>query len=218
MLTALGAGFGATNGFVAYGGALGTPISGTLTNTTGFPAANLASGAIPSGATINNANWSGTGLAFGNIAALSANQVLGALTATTPSGLSVPSCSGASNALTWTSGTGFGCNTISGSGGNPGPYTVGTVITGSGALSNPAVNTTYCVTLTGAGTMTLPTATAGQRIVLKDCSGAMSATNTLTITPTSGNIDGQANFVMNTPYQGNGFWYNNQGSPQWSVE
>ena len=49
--------------------------------------------------------------------ALSANQVLGALTATTPSGQSVPSCSAANDALNWTSGTGFGCVTISGGGG-----------------------------------------------------------------------------------------------------
>lgn len=51
-----------------------------------------------------------------SLAALSANQVLGALTAVAPTGLSIPSCSAASSALTWTSGTGFGCNTISGSG------------------------------------------------------------------------------------------------------
>lgn len=39
-----------------------------------------------------------------------ANSVAGALTATTLSDLSVPSCSTASSALSWTSGTGFGCN------------------------------------------------------------------------------------------------------------
>lgn len=49
-----------------------------------------------------------------NLASQTANTVLGALTATTPSGLAMPSCSGATNALIWTSGTGFGCNTISG--------------------------------------------------------------------------------------------------------
>ena len=48
--------------------------------------------------------------------AQTANTVLGSLTAVSPSGLAVPSCSGASNALIWTSGTGFGCNTISSSG------------------------------------------------------------------------------------------------------
>ena len=44
-----------------------------------------------------------------NLATQTANTVLGALTATTPSGLAVPSCSGAGNSLIWTSGTGFGC-------------------------------------------------------------------------------------------------------------
>ena len=96
---------------------LGTPTSVTLTNATGLPAATgIASGALPSGVTINNGNWSGTGLALTNVASQAANTVLGALTATTPSALAVPSCSGASSALTWTSGTGFGCNTITGSG------------------------------------------------------------------------------------------------------
>lgn len=47
-----------------------------------------------------------------SLASQTANTVLGALTATTPSGLAVPPCSGASSALTWTSGTGFGCNTL----------------------------------------------------------------------------------------------------------
>jgi hypothetical protein len=52
-------------------------------------------------------------IAYADLPALSANTVLGALTATTPSGLALPSCSGGTNALIWTSGTGFGCNTIS---------------------------------------------------------------------------------------------------------
>lgn len=47
---------------------------------------------------------------LGQLPTLAANTVLGALTATTPSGLAVPSCSTAARALQWTSGTGFGCN------------------------------------------------------------------------------------------------------------
>lgn len=62
--------------------------------------------------TTNASNIASGNLAYARLTALSANQVLGALTATTPSGLGVPSCSGASNALTWTSGSGFGCNTL----------------------------------------------------------------------------------------------------------
>jgi hypothetical protein len=41
MLTALGVGFGSANGFVAYGGALGTPTSGVGTNITNVNAASL---------------------------------------------------------------------------------------------------------------------------------------------------------------------------------
>jgi len=52
-------------------------------------------------------------IALSSLASESANTVVGALTATTPSALAMPSCSGASSALIWTSGTGFGCNTIS---------------------------------------------------------------------------------------------------------
>ena len=33
---------------------------------------------------------------------------------TTPSGLAMPSCSATNDALNWTSGTGFGCSTITG--------------------------------------------------------------------------------------------------------
>jgi hypothetical protein len=53
-----------------------------------------------------------TAIPLANLATQSANTVLGALSSTTPSALAVPSCSGATNALKWTSGTGFGCNTI----------------------------------------------------------------------------------------------------------
>ena len=47
-----------------------------------------------------------------------ANTVVGNGTGSTaaPTALAMPSCSSGSSALTWTSGTGFGCNTISGSG------------------------------------------------------------------------------------------------------
>jgi hypothetical protein len=47
-----------------------------------------------------------------NLASQSANTVLGSLTATTPSGLAIPSCSSVTSNLIWTSGTGFGCGGI----------------------------------------------------------------------------------------------------------
>jgi hypothetical protein len=50
-------------------------------------------------------------LAYTDLPSLSANTLLGSLTATTPSGQALPSCSTSSSALIWTSGTGFSCNT-----------------------------------------------------------------------------------------------------------
>lgn len=68
---------------------LGTPSAVTLTNATGLPL---------------------TGLSFTS----TANTILGTTAAaTSPSLLAMPSCSGATNALIWTTGTGIGCNTIS---------------------------------------------------------------------------------------------------------
>jgi hypothetical protein len=57
--------------------------------------------------------------------------------------------------------------------------------------------------LTAARVVTLPlasTMSAGQVITVKDESGACSGTNTITITPASGTIDGAANKVVNTAY------------------
>jgi hypothetical protein len=96
------------------------------------------------------------------IPTLGVNQILGNLGGSNVA-LSVPSCAGASNALTWTLGAGFGCNTIGsglttpispalgGTGVNNGSNTFTTslpfVITGSGqqtfAFGNSGVPWTY---------------------------------------------------------------------------
>jgi hypothetical protein len=47
------------------------------------------------------------------LATMSANTVKGSTAGGSPVDLSMPSCSSSANALIWTSGTGFGCNTIS---------------------------------------------------------------------------------------------------------
>lgn len=105
-------------------------IGSTPTTLAGY---GITNGLTPTG------NGSGLiGLTYSQLPALSANQLLGALTATTPSGLSVPSCSGTTNALTWASGTGFGCNTISESSGTvttTGSPASGNLATFSGATS-----------------------------------------------------------------------------------
>ncbi len=56
-------------------------------------------------------NQNTTGTASTLTGALSANQILGSLTAVAPTGLTIPSCSTAASALLWTSGAGFSCNT-----------------------------------------------------------------------------------------------------------
>jgi hypothetical protein len=61
--------------------------------------------------TLNYAGAAPTSLPLSNLASQSANTVVGALTATTPSALAVPSCSTSGSALLWTSGGGFSCNT-----------------------------------------------------------------------------------------------------------
>lgn len=80
--------------------ALGTPASGVATNLTGT-ASGLTAGAATASAAVSS---------------MATNTVVGNATAgtATSTNLAVPSCSGASNALIWTTSTGFGCNTISG--------------------------------------------------------------------------------------------------------
>lgn len=98
QVTAASNGSGGGGGTIIIGS---TPVSG---GTNGFFIYN-------NGGVVGN-----QALSYAQLPAISANQVLGALTNTTPSGLSVPSCSGSNNALTWTLATGFGCNTIATSG------------------------------------------------------------------------------------------------------
>jgi hypothetical protein len=84
VITALGVNIGSAGAVVVNGGALGTPSGGSAANLTGLPLTGLASQA--------------------------ANTVVGALTATTPSALAMPSCYAAGSALEWESAAGFQCN------------------------------------------------------------------------------------------------------------
>lgn len=52
-------------------------------------------------------------ITLGLLPSIAANTVLGATAIGAPTALALPSCSGAANAITWTSASGWGCNTIS---------------------------------------------------------------------------------------------------------
>lgn len=116
-------GAGTVTNFIANSSAWPSWLVPSVATSTTTPTLSVTASAIPNSA----------------LTSLSANQVLGSLTATTPSGLSVPSCP--SGALSWTSGTGFGCNTL---------ITVETVGTNnsSQALLNFIASTTNSVGLT----------------------------------------------------------------------
>lgn len=127
---------------------------------------------------------SGTGLTGGPItgtgtlsfASIAANRLLGALTATTPSALAVPSCSTATSALTWTSGTGFGCNSIS-----PGSGTVTSLTSSTGIVLSPT-------TITGTGSIGLATIANGT--LLGNYSGLTQAPGAVTVLTALANSSG----------------------------
>jgi len=77
-------------------------------------AASTIAGSNIAGATIAGSNIAGATIANSNLATATQNTVKGAAASTAEADLAVPSCSSASSALTWTTNTGFGCNTISG--------------------------------------------------------------------------------------------------------
>ena len=96
------------NGLITAGTGIGLSGSGT----SGSPYSVANNGALSfTGDGVIFKNSASTGAVTAALANQAANTVLGALTATAPSDLAVPSCSSSGNALEWTSGTGFGCAT-----------------------------------------------------------------------------------------------------------
>jgi hypothetical protein len=106
--------FGSTDTVgVAHGGTGASSASGTaVDNISGFSGTGFLT---RTGAGAYSFQSTTNGITLGNIAQIAANKVIGNATASTAtaSPLSMPSCSTASSALTWTTSSGFGCNSIS---------------------------------------------------------------------------------------------------------
>lgn len=142
----------------------------SATGTTGTTNTNVVFSASPTfSGTLGGSNI----LPLTGIAQIATNTVLGNATNATANVVvqSMPSCSTSSSALTWTTNTGFGCNTIA------------TYMTWGGAKTtafNATANTQYCVDTqtTGAVTMTLPASpTDGDKILFLDCKSYFAVVN-----------------------------------------
>lgn len=126
------AGAGTVTSFAAPSGSWPSWLVPTVTNPTSTPSLAVAAGPIP----------------FSALASLSADQVLGATALGSPNGLSLPACTGSSNALQYTLGVGFSCGTISGGGGSGVQYNPTTTkywFMGSSILADDGRNTSSAV-------------------------------------------------------------------------
>lgn len=126
-------------------------------------------------------------LLLASLATQAANTVIGNATGSTatPTALAMPSCSGASNALIWTSATGFGCNTLSAGGnvtasGTPTSGQVG-VWTSATVLSGVTATGTGSPVLATSPTLVTPALGIPSALVLTNATGL----------PLSGGVTGQ---------------------------
>jgi hypothetical protein len=173
VISATAGGAGTVTTFTAPSGSWPSWLVPTVTNPTTTPNLAVAASAIPNAA----------------LAAQTANTVLGVLTATTPSGLALPSCSGASNALIFTLGVGFGCNSIT-----SGSAAAGT-LTGTTLAAN-VVNSSIVMTgdvtgTTGANSVGKVNGTA----IPASAAGLATTSGRVIIPQTAGNIASILGFI-----------------------
>jgi hypothetical protein len=112
LSSSIDAAFGSTRGSILERGASGWGI--VPPGTSGLPWVSNGSGADPGYQALTSGGIASGTVANANLAPASAqNTVKGAAVSTSEADLAVPSCSTASSALTWTTNSGFGCNSIS---------------------------------------------------------------------------------------------------------
>jgi hypothetical protein len=218
VATALAIAIGSAGAPVTFNGALGTPSSGTLTNTTGFPAANLAGTALPSAivtssltsvGTITTGTWSGlfgavsganlTNLTAGNLSGTISSGVLG--NSTLYVGTTAIALNRASAALTLT-GVSLSNLTI-GTGLSGTSYNGSTAVTINNTLPNISWQTTQSAnfsslagngypvnTTSGSITATLPASPTANQIVTFIDYASTFGTNNLIINPNGNKING----------------------------
>lgn len=183
----------------------GSPVtnSGTLTATLASESANLvfaSPDASPGTPTFRT-------LVLGDFPAIGSNTVVGNATSgsAVPTALALPSCSSATSALIWTSNTGFGCNSITGTG------SVTNIATGAGLTGGP-ITTTGTISLASiAADNVLANSTGGSAApiatALGSCSAAQNALTYNTSTHAFGcnTISGSGTVVVGTA--GQMAWY-----------
>jgi hypothetical protein len=100
--------------------ATAAPTDVSTTSGSNFPLRENGSGVLSFGPLNGGFALNNNSTPLNKLANGTANTVIGATSAAAHTDLSVPSCSAASNALQWVSGTGFQCATISGGSATPG--------------------------------------------------------------------------------------------------